>query len=560
MAGISSTGASFRFNGVVSTDKTVMQNLETMCSAAGCWLTYDSNLGRWAVIINQAGASVASFDDSNILGGIQISSTGLMDLYNAVKVSFPHQDLNDQRDFVRYEIPAVDRNPNEPDRDLNIEYDIFNDPVQADLLAIRELKQSRVDQIITFSTDFSSLGLVAGNIIDVSNSMYGFVNKKYRIISIRENDGDDGNIVLDITALEYSDAVYDVSDLYRYERSDRNGIVSIGGLGAPSTPVVAVYEIDSRPRLTATVIVPGLAPVDRMELWFSTDNSTFRLIDTETERGGGTFAVGDSVTFDYDQAPAGTLYVKARAVNATTTGPFSPVASTSYNPVQVPNALNTTTSLLDNGLPISTLLALPKLLAFLDKFMNGNQNAFDQVEKSVYYDLSVSGATCLTKLNQMTAGYTQQNGYNETNRLDRSRWIATSVPLGAVPDILTIDVKTPLLRCSYDFQDRTGTIRSQVLLAQPPLQVGVFFGTTLATATQVAATTIDWNSNYNRIVLKTPAVGTYWIVGIAIPTYDLDMYWSRTGLTPGDYNTIWPINYTDEFGNFDVVMNAITLG
>jgi hypothetical protein len=116
------------------------------------------------------------------------------------------------------------------------------------------------------------------------------------------------------------------------------------------------------------------------------------------------------------------------------------------------------------------------------------------------------------------------------------------------------------LKYDYDFQDRTGTIRTQTLTAQPPLALSVFSGANLATATEVVESTIDWNANYNKIIVNTPAAGTYWVTGVAVPTYDLDMYWSRTGLSTTSYNTVWPINFTEQYGNLDVLVNSIKIG
>lgn len=219
------TQPSFKINGVVSPNKTVLQNLQSLASACGCFITFDINQGKWAVIINRAGSSVASFNDSNIIGAINLSGTGVTELYNKVHYDFPHKDLLDQRDWITYEIPSNQRYENEPDNTLNISTDLVNDPVQAKMLALIELKQSRVDKIIRFKTDFSQMGLKAGDLIDVTNEMYGFSAKMFRIISIEEDD-ENNSINLSITALEYDANVYDFTDVDRYQRDRGNGIVA----------------------------------------------------------------------------------------------------------------------------------------------------------------------------------------------------------------------------------------------------------------------------------------------------------------------------------------------
>jgi hypothetical protein len=54
--------------------------------------------------------------------------------------------------------------------------------------------------------------------------MYGYTNKLFRVVTIAEEDADDGTIQLSITALEYDADVYDYSNLNLYERQRSTGI------------------------------------------------------------------------------------------------------------------------------------------------------------------------------------------------------------------------------------------------------------------------------------------------------------------------------------------------
>jgi hypothetical protein len=210
-------------NGVISTDKSVLQNLQSIASAAGVWITYDVTQGKWAVVINKAGTSVASFNDSNIIGSINISGKGVNELYNAATMEFPHKDLRDQKDYVDLTIADADRFTNELDNRLNISNDLINDPIQAQYIASVELKQSRVDKIIQFRTDYSQIGLKAGDLIDVTSTMYGYTSKVFRITRLEESDDD--VLSISITALEYDAAVYSTAGLTREPREKKTGIV-----------------------------------------------------------------------------------------------------------------------------------------------------------------------------------------------------------------------------------------------------------------------------------------------------------------------------------------------
>jgi len=215
----------YLINGIIDTNESVYKNIQKLATASGCWFTFDIQTGLWSVIINQAGTSVASFDDSNIIGNLNVSSKGIRELYNRVLVEFPHEDINHENDFTEYEIPSGDMFPNEMPNTLNFKIDLVCRPEHAQRLALQELKQSRVDKVIQFRTDFSELGLKAGDIIDVTSTMYDFTAKLFRVTEITEEDGDDNNIVLGITALEYDADVYNYADVFREVRARTNGII-----------------------------------------------------------------------------------------------------------------------------------------------------------------------------------------------------------------------------------------------------------------------------------------------------------------------------------------------
>lgn len=360
----------YSINGTLDTSKDVMTNLESLCSAAGSWFTYDSHLGHWAVTINKPETSVASFNDSNIIGAVMITGTGLVDLYNSTSAQFPHIDLNSQSDFVNIEIPDSDRNTNEPDNTLNLTYDIVNDPLQVELLSLLELKQSRVDQVIKFTTDYTMIGLKAGDVIDVTSSIYNFSNKQFRIITITEVDADNGAINLDITALQYDSNVYDYGDLTRYSVITSSGITTMGNIGIPGTPIVNVISNVARPHVTITSTAPD-GIVEGMEFWYSSDNTTYNLMATVYPSAGNLFAYGDDVYLDYNNINSGNFEIKTRGINKTTSGPFSSPGGFQYYPVQVTNAIGPSTQVVDtNGLVLA--LGAVSLLNSLYGLMSGN--------------------------------------------------------------------------------------------------------------------------------------------------------------------------------------------
>jgi len=386
----------YQINGLIDTKNPVLQNAEAILNATASWLSYDAHEGKWGIVINKADTSVASFSDRNIIGNIALSGTGLQDLYNQVKVQFPHRELRDSADFYNIAVPTssipadwtpFSRNTNEETNVLEITYDIINEPVQAQMLGLIELKQSRIDKVIQFQTDFSYYNIKAGDIIDVTNSRFSFNAKTFRVMSITEVQEDGGALLMSITALEYNVNVYSIADLYRFTRSDVDGIIPLGSIGTPGTPSVTKVEIDARPRVNITTTAPtGL--VEGIEYWLTTDVSTsddasrsYTLIATKKPIGGGVYTSGTAVVLDYDNLGTTNFYVKTRGFNTSTVGPYStPSGLVEFEPRQTTNAIDANTQVFDATGGLLGALALTTLLGKLsDLFPNATGSIFDKI-------------------------------------------------------------------------------------------------------------------------------------------------------------------------------------
>jgi hypothetical protein len=215
-------------NGAIKTSDNVLANINKIAAACQSFVTWDPSSGTWKTLLNRQGSSVMTFDDSNIVGSITVSGAGVTDLYNSVRVGFSNKDSDGRKDERVLSVDPEDRFDRELDNQLSMDFEFVNDPVQAEILGAIELKQSRLDKIIEFSTDYRAITLRAGDIIGVSNEYYfeqsSTIPKLFRVITIEEIDGDDGGILLVITALEYSGNVYNTDGLTREERLVDSGI------------------------------------------------------------------------------------------------------------------------------------------------------------------------------------------------------------------------------------------------------------------------------------------------------------------------------------------------
>ena len=226
---MSSTTTIFEINGVIDTEKTVWNNMELIAAAAASWISYDNTTGQYGVVINKPDTPVASFNDNNIIGAITLTETDYENIYNACEISFPNRDMFSRTDFIRFDEGVAARFDYEPDNTLTLSSDLIRDSVQADVLAITELKQSRQNKVISFSSDFTALAINPGDVIRITNDYWGWSNKLFRVTQMVEEDRDDGSIVVNITAIEYSDAVYAYNSITRFDRSTSTGIPSAEG-------------------------------------------------------------------------------------------------------------------------------------------------------------------------------------------------------------------------------------------------------------------------------------------------------------------------------------------
>lgn len=562
MSGITTLPYTYAINGVISTDKTVLQNLEALCSAAGAFLNYDANQGKWAVIINKLETeTVASFDNTNIVGPIQITGRGLNEHYNSVTVTFPNTDLNDEPTTLTFNTPTAELFDGEPANNLNISYDLVNDPVQASILGLMELRQSRVDKTITFATDFSQTGLRAGDLIDITNTDFGWDAKMFRIMSISDADAEDGSILLSISALEYDPAVYDFSDIFRELQTRENGITSIGAIPAPSTPTLNVVQQDVRPRITVTATVPA-AIVNAMELWISPNNSTWTLVDTK-ETIQGAYTPGGTVSFDYDQDIPANVYVKVRALNGTSASPFSSSASyTGFSSTQVTQAANQNAPLVDTSGNLLTALALSKVAGWAfgkspDYSTSGG--VLDQLGLSVNDFTTSTGAPVNAPGFGISSQYaTDTYTESQINTRAGTATLAGFAGTGSGPVLtfsftvtyggssIQFQCESPYGGMDYQYIDGvTGNTYTQT-------NVLMYFPTLIQikqNGTLVQEGTSDWQTQGSAYTITPSQVGgdltgTWSVEYTIIPTYDLNMRNTSSSNKPD----IFPYNFNASRG------------
>jgi hypothetical protein len=222
------TQSRFKINGFADTRNSVFANIEDMATASSTWVNFDNASGRWNVVINgptPPGFVPRTFDESNILGEIKLVQKDFASSYTGGKIVYPNIDQAGKTDEVSFELEEryFDTNyyfGDEPPNLLSISNPFINNVVQGQLILSTEIRQSRLDQIVEFETDYSNIGMRAGDVIQIINPVLGWTTpqgggKLFRVVSIEEIDTDEGAIVLGVTAIEHDNKIYNYAGFTR---------------------------------------------------------------------------------------------------------------------------------------------------------------------------------------------------------------------------------------------------------------------------------------------------------------------------------------------------------
>jgi hypothetical protein len=204
----------YQIDGALSTFNTVKQNINKICLSGGAFFTYNNKLGKFGVVPTRAvsNAYIANafvFNDDNIVSSINIGSTELFSLYNAIEIEYPSVNQKDQTDVYYAELEPAVLNPNEPYNKLDYRLDMVNDGSRVAQLANIDLNQSRFNTVLSFTADFSAMQVDVGDVTKVTSELYGYVNRLFRVMRVTEKEDAEGVITVDLTLLEYSSDVYD---------------------------------------------------------------------------------------------------------------------------------------------------------------------------------------------------------------------------------------------------------------------------------------------------------------------------------------------------------------
>ena len=252
--GVGATHNRWQIDGMLGTYGSVKNNIDTICQACSTFFTYNPKKGKFAVVPNREATTsektaAFQFNDDNIVGSINITSPELYSTINEIEAEFPQVAKKDQTDVVFISTPGSDRNANEPDNRLSTRYPIVNDKPRVHNLANIDLRQSRVSTVVEFDADYSAIQVDTGDVVKVTNSLYGYTDKLFRVMRVTEKESEDGMLTVNVVGLEYSDDVYAHANIQAGSATANSGFtpwwINYGNANITIGNVVIIDDITS---------------------------------------------------------------------------------------------------------------------------------------------------------------------------------------------------------------------------------------------------------------------------------------------------------------------------
>lgn len=338
IGGATASISRFRFDGVLDTSRTVMQNIQEMCNSCDTLLRYNEVTGKWGFIVQTPNKTISMYlDDSNIISPITINPVDLSSNYNVVEVKYCDGRQQDAFSIATLDLSVLNPNllfPNEPVNKYTATLSLVNNDVRARLIANRLLEAARMDLQVTCTIDYTGIQLEAGDIVAITNANYGFVTKQFRVMKVTETFGEDGSISAQLLLSEYTNAVYDdatITELALPVKTSLQSPLLFGTIPAPV--VVSSFPSAAMPVINVGATTSSAGLVQYLEIYYAASatpapENMYFLTTSEIKSSGVPW--GNSVAvpnMPILNIKAGNWYFFSRMVNPMAKSAFSPAST-----------------------------------------------------------------------------------------------------------------------------------------------------------------------------------------------------------------------------------------
>jgi hypothetical protein len=352
VGGGGATQPRYRLNGVVDTTQTIMTNMLAMAECCDSYIQYNELYGKWGIVINksylqepnqQVTGDLFALDDSNIIGGVNITPLDLNSTPNSVESQFNNYKTRGQADYAYATTPERLQNKFEPPQQLSMRYQFVNDYVRAQYLSNRKLEQCRADFIVDLTCDYSAIQVNAGDIVLLTYEPHGggglsWTNKPFRVVQVQEQREDSGTLICKLQMSEYSEQVYDNQTIEDFTPPMNNFVLDPTILPQPAAPtIIDILPAAGVPEFKVAAVTPATGVVVAIEFWYgptaTITNNNYKLWGTQYNSSGAQYSFNQSESITVTGLPAGDWYWSVRMIGTRRKSDFSPSTLLVWNPV-----------------------------------------------------------------------------------------------------------------------------------------------------------------------------------------------------------------------------------
>ena len=331
-AGATVAAARYTCNGFANAGDSIGTILADFTAGSQAQLNYAQ--GTFNIIVDTIRTSVMSFDEDNSYGTVNINEEGFSALANKMTVKFNSRTNQFLEEQIFLLTPVGARNPSEPELSRELTMAFIDNNIEAERIGAVLLNQSRNTQTISFVTDMRALEVQAGDLISVSNTSAGLLDKEFVVLSITDAAVSSSTVSgFNITAREYTATAYDDRMITAYDATPNTSFPSpfnIRDVGDLSVGVISANA--AVPSFTLTFTIPLGSLVDRVDVYRGVTNifADAELIDSvsTSER----FIPLDIFTYTSTGLPAGTYFYFIRIGNNFATSNTSNTVSIMWAP------------------------------------------------------------------------------------------------------------------------------------------------------------------------------------------------------------------------------------
>lgn len=203
-------------NLVIDTSASLFDNTNSLLEHFGGIMRYTA--GKYHLEVEQGEGSIPNtsteprnITSDDIMGKIRVSDEGIRSSYNSLTVAYadPANKFDAKNiSFFNSEFLKSDRMV---PKKGNVAIPGITNYYNARLLADKFLVKSRFGLTVSFNMAPKGILLMAGRVIQLQNSRYGWINKKFRIENLTQN----ADTSVDIVAKEYDNSFYVISNISR---------------------------------------------------------------------------------------------------------------------------------------------------------------------------------------------------------------------------------------------------------------------------------------------------------------------------------------------------------